>query len=78
MNHSQQIIVNTEECYVNRYDVLAALMKASQSHDKIMQLELSNLLRKMILKEQQTREYVKTINVKISENEELLKYINEI
>lgn len=67
--------INNDECIVDRYDILSALM---ESQDPDIQMSLSNLIHDMILAERQTRQYINTINIKISGNEKLLEYIQKM
>lgn len=67
-----------EECPVDRYDILMALMKSSQTQDMIIQAELSKLLKNITLQERETRQYIKTVNVRVSGNENLLAYIRQV
>lgn len=68
---------NLDECSIDRYDILMALMRSSQTQDLMMRMELSKLISDISLAERRTRQYVNSINIQISGNEKLLKYIEE-
>lgn len=73
-------IINTrdlEECSIARYDILMALMRSSQTQNLMMRMELSKLISDISMTERRTRQYVNSINIRISGNEKLLKYIEE-
>lgn len=76
-SHNVVININADECIVSRYGILVALMKCSQKKDKSMQTKLSKLIHTISLEERETKNYVNAVNVKVSGNEVLLKYIQE-
>ncbi len=69
------IPVNSDECIVDRYDILVALM---ETQDPDIKMELSKLIHDMTSTERQTRQYINTINVKITGNEKMLEYIQKM
>ena len=77
MKQNAAVTVTTDECIVDRYDILVALMKSSQTQDIAIQTKLSKLLQNIMLRERITKEYVNTVNVSVSGNEMLLKYIQK-
>lgn len=62
---------------IDRYDILIALMRSSQTQNEYMKLELSKLIFKISRSERTTRQYISSINIQINGNEKLLKYIEE-
>ena len=69
------VTINGDECIVDRYDILSALM---ESQDPDMQMSLSKLIHDMTLTERQTKQYINAVNVKVSGNEKLLEYIQRM
>lgn len=69
---------NIEECSINRYDILVALMKSSQSQDMAIQTELSKIIKSIGVAERESRQYIRTVNIKVSGNEQLLEYIRNM
>lgn len=79
MDTAQVIITrNLEECSVDRYDILMALMKSSQTQNATMRIELSKLIKNISTIERMKKQYVNSINVKVNGNEKLLEYIKEL
>lgn len=66
-----------EECSIERYDILMALMRSSQTENILMRMELSKLMADISKAERETRKYISSINIKRNGNEKLLKYIEE-
>lgn len=76
MNFNNNFVtVNADECIVDRYDILTALM---ESRDPDIRMELSKLIQDMTLTERQTRQYIHAVNVKVAGNEKLLEYIQKM
>lgn len=67
-----------EEYSIDRYDILMALMKSSQTQDTAMRKELSKLIKSISISERKTKQYVNSINIKVDGNEKLLEYIKEL
>lgn len=69
------ITTDLNECSIDRYDILVALM---ESNDPEIKKSLSKLIHDMTLTERQTRQYISAVNVKVQGNEKLLEYIQKM
>lgn len=78
MNITNLKVITPEVRSVDRYDILVALMKSSQTKDVLIRTELSKLIQTITLTEQKTKQYINTVNIQVAGNEKLLAYIQDV